>query len=181
MVTLLDALTRRNADVNSDATALGLNTVVNTNIHPTNWREWEGFNYENLTRIFRPQLNQEYRGERQPRPLHNDLCIFNEDMLEDLLRGFNTPIVNYALEDQPGSCHYGRGTRCNAGIYRPDWSVVSNLRVDETGHYLNVLPGDTKIAAKWRPAMVSEQENYREWQNVMAQIVTYMALNNSRY
>lgn len=66
-------------------------------------------------------------------------------------------------------------------MYKPDWSVVSNLRVDETGHYLNVLPGDTKIDAKWRPTMVGEQENYREWQNVMAQIVTYMALNHSRY
>ena len=66
-------------------------------------------------------------------------------------------------------------------MYKPDWSVVSNLRVDETGHYLNVLPGGTKIDAKWRPTMVGEQGNYGEWQNVMAQIVTYMALNHSRY
>ncbi|KAB5513037.1 hypothetical protein GE09DRAFT_1163670 [Coniochaeta sp. 2T2.1] len=80
------------------------------------------------------------------------VCIFNEDALEDLLRRFVTPL-----------------------------SVVSNLRVDETGHYLNVLPGDTKIDAKWRPTMVDEPENYREWQNVMAQIVTYIALNHSRY
>jgi hypothetical protein len=181
MATLLDAFTRRNVGVNSDATALGPNTLVNTNIHPTNWREWEGFNYDALTQIFRLQLSQEYRGEQQPRPLLNDLCIFNEDTLEDLLRRFVTPVVNYALEDQPGSCHYGRGTRCNVGMYKPDWSVVSNLCVDETGHYLNVLPGDTKIDAKWRPTMVGEQENYREWQNVMAQIVTYMALNHSRY
>src|SRR4051812_20708488 len=86
MVTLLDVLTRRNVDINSDATASGPNTVVNTNIHPANWREWEGFNYNTLTRIFRHQLSQDYRGEQQPRPLLNDLCIFNEDTLEDLLR-----------------------------------------------------------------------------------------------
>lgn len=67
--------------------------------HPTNWREWEGFNHDALTQTFGPQLSQEYRGEQQPRPLLKDLCIFSEDTLEDLLRRFVTPVVNYALED----------------------------------------------------------------------------------
>jgi hypothetical protein len=66
-------------------------------------------------------------------------------------------------------------------MLQPDWSVVSNLHLSETGLYLNVLPGDTKVHAKWQPTMVGEPAYYIEWQNVMAQVVTYMALNQSRY
>ncbi|KAK1762573.1 hypothetical protein QBC33DRAFT_501041 [Phialemonium atrogriseum] len=181
MPTLLEALTRRNVVINSDAVVPGGNTTVITSILPENWSPWLDFNYATLTRIFRRELASEYQGSPEQRPLVEDLTINNEETLEDLLRRFVAPVVNYALDGQAGQCHLGRGSRCGAKD-RPDWSVISPMRLDEYGRHANMLPGDTKLDAKWWPTMVEEDEsNFAQWQKVVAQAETYMALHRSRY
>lgn len=85
MVNLLDALTTPNVGVDTALTLPGPNTTTNTQVNPSDWQPWADFDYATLTRIFRRELNQEYRGEREPRPLFNDLRIHNEESLEDLL------------------------------------------------------------------------------------------------
>jgi hypothetical protein len=92
-------------------------------------------------------------------------------------------VVNYALANQTGSSHFGRGSRCPSGEFKPDWSVVSDSRLDAYGYYANVLAGDTKLSAKWRPEMVKSRKDRdkEEWKKVMSQILTYMASHHSRY
>jgi hypothetical protein len=181
MVNLLDALTAPNVGVDAALTRPGPNTDSDTLVSPSDWQPWADFDYATLTRIFRRELNQEYRGEREPRPLYNDLRIYNEESFEDLLRRFVTPVVNYALEEQAGSCHYGRGTRCtNEDLYKPDWSLVSGHHLNGEGGYKNLLPGDTKLDSKWQPEMI-DTVDYSEWQKVVAQVATYMASHCSRY
>ncbi|RSM14359.1 hypothetical protein CEP52_001372 [Fusarium oligoseptatum] len=146
-----------------------------------NWQPWRGFDYATLTKVFRKDLDREYRGSAMHEPLPQDLRIFNEDTLDDVLRRFEIPAINYCLNGRDGDSHFGRGSRCKA-YYKPDWSVVSPLCLDENECFANILPGDTKLSKKWWPTMGREGgSRFLEWQKVMAQIVTYMAYNDSRY
>lgn len=181
MPTLLQVLTRPNISVDTSLVPAGGNTTINTTIHPLNWRPWRGFDYTTLAKIFRKDLERDYRGSAMHEPLPQDLRIVNEETLDDLLRRFEIPTVNYCLSGRSGDSHFGRGSRCMA-YYKPDWSVLSSLCLDENGCYANILPGDTKLGKKWWPAMKREGgTRFAEWKKVIAQIVTYMAYNNSRY
>ncbi|OAA63355.1 hypothetical protein SPI_03518 [Niveomyces insectorum RCEF 264] len=177
MVTTLEALTRSNVVVDVRAVAGGSNTGDDDKVEVTNWVDWQEFNYHTLTEIFRRELSQEYHGDRTPNPLPNDLCIFHEDTFDDVLRRFVVPTVNYSLNRQYGECHFGRGSRCE-GPDVPDWSVVSPFYVNNK-FYVNILPGDTKVSAKWQPTMMYDDPT--EWGKVLTQVVTYMKLHASRY
>ncbi|KAM4057191.1 hypothetical protein HRG_004031 [Hirsutella rhossiliensis] len=181
MPTLLHVLTRPNVDVDSSLVPPGGNTTIDAAIVPENWRPWRGFDYVTLMGIFRRDLDKEYRGSAKHEPLPEDLHISNEETMEDLLRRFETPIVNYCLNGREGDPHFGRGSRCGKA-YKPDWSVVSPLRLDESDNFMNVLPGDTKLHTKWWPAMKTNGGNrFLEWQKGVSQAVTYMAYHSSRY
>ncbi|KAG5801693.1 hypothetical protein H9Q74_009187 [Fusarium xylarioides] len=180
MPTLLEALTKRNVAVNSQAVVGGSNTTTETYIEPGGWRMWDEFNYDTLTRIFRRKLASEYRGSSEPRALELDLVVNNEETLEDLLRRFVSPCVNYALEHQQGHPHLGRGSRCGFED-RPDWSAISTEYITEHGQFANILPGDTKLDAKWSPWMSEDMGSFNEWQKVLAQELTYMARYRTRY
>ncbi|RSL71603.1 hypothetical protein CEP54_001202 [Fusarium duplospermum] len=182
MLTLLHVLTRSNVNVDSSLVPRGGNSTVNTDVQaPAAWRPWQGFDYATLTTIFRRDLDREYVGSAKPEPLPQDLCIFNEETLDDVLRRFEIPIVNYCLNKRDGIPHFGRGSRCGT-TYKPDWSVISPLRLSQDQCFVNILPGDTKLGKKWWPTMGREGgARWIEWQKVITQIVTYMADNNSRY
>ncbi|KAH8654679.1 hypothetical protein BGZ61DRAFT_572799 [Ilyonectria robusta] len=180
MPTLLEVLTRRNVAVNSQSVVPGSNTTTETHLEPDGWSPWPDFNYDTLTRIFWRQLASEYQGSPEQRPLELDLFINNEETLEDVLRRFLSSIVNYALDGQEGQPHLGRGSRCGSED-KPDWSAVSGQCIDEYGRYANILPGDTKLDAKWWPTMSEEAEDFNEWQKVVAQVQTYMARHQTRY
>lgn len=64
-----------------------------------------------------------------PTALDYDLQVSNEETLEDLLRRFVSPVVNFALRRQPDACHFGRGSRYK-GPNIPDWSVISDACLD---------------------------------------------------
>ncbi|POR31937.1 Uncharacterized protein TPAR_07840 [Tolypocladium paradoxum] len=175
--TLLEALTAHNVPLNPSAAVTGGNTIVGAIVEPEDWTPWTDFNYETITRIFRNELGAVYNGSEQQRPLEMDTFANNEEVLDDAMRRFMASITNYALYYQVGSPHLGRGSRCN-GEYRPDWSVISAQHFSDQG-YANILPGDTKVDAKWSPDM--RDTNYTEWRKVMSQITTYMAYFRTRY
>ncbi|EEU43002.1 uncharacterized protein NECHADRAFT_83683 [Fusarium vanettenii 77-13-4] len=170
MPTLLHVLTRSNVNVDNSLVPRGGNSTVDTDVQaPESWRPWQGFDYATLTTIFRRELDKEYVGAAKPEPLPQDLCLFNEETLDDVLRR------------RDGVPHFGRGSRCGT-TYKPDWSVISPLRLSQNQSFVNVLPGDTKLSKKWWPTMGREGgTRWAEWQKVITQIVTYMADNNSRY
>ncbi|RTE69803.1 hypothetical protein BHE90_015812 [Fusarium euwallaceae] len=175
MPTILEVLTRNNVSVNSDSVVPGANTTVRTDIQPEDWVPWRDFNYSTLTRIFHTELRKEYRGGNERRPLEKELIINNEKTLETLLGKFLSPVINYALDDQAGQTYLGEGSRCGDDA---DWSAISDELFDEHG-YFNLLPGDTKLDAKWRPTML--RDNFNEWQKAVSQVETYMARNSTRY
>ncbi|RSL78973.1 hypothetical protein CDV31_017237 [Fusarium ambrosium] len=175
MPTILEVLTRNNVSVNSDSVVPGANTTVRTDIRPEDWVPWRDFNYSTLTRIFQTELGKEYRGGNERRPLEKELIINNEKTLETLLLKFLSPVVSYALDDQAGQTYLGEGSRCGDDA---DWSAISDELFDEHG-YFNLLPGDTKLDAKWRPTML--RDNFNEWQKAVSQVETYMARNSTRY
>ncbi|KAJ3556124.1 hypothetical protein NPX13_g10205 [Xylaria arbuscula] len=179
MPTLLEVLTRRNLEVNRSHLKSGGNTTMNTDISPQSWYSWPEFNYANLTRVFYRQLRSRYGGpERLEQPLRQDQVLFHEDTLEDFLRRFMVPAVNYCLDQSEGQPHFGRGSRCGGN---EDWSVVSPIWFSPPGDFANRLPGDTKVSSKWWPTMKDDNSQALEWQKVVAQVLTYMAENNSRY
>lgn len=182
MVTVLEALTWPCAAFTSYAPK-GPNTVIETDIALDTWCPWDDFNYKNITTIFEHNLGTRYRGEREPRPLAKDTSIYNEESVEDALRRYRIPTVNYALGGMPNAPHYGRGTRCpgTGSGFKTDWSCVSDARTGENGAYLNLVPGDTKISAKWWPELVDDPDGFGEWQNAVAQAVSYSAERHVRY
>ncbi|KAM4059828.1 hypothetical protein HRG_002548 [Hirsutella rhossiliensis] len=150
-------------------------------VHPESWVPWADFNYATLTQVFHEELKSTYTGSKDPKPLILDVTVHNEETLDDYLRRFMIPTVNYALAGQAGQAHFGRGSRCG-GNYIPDWSVVSDKHLhEELGAYVNLLPGDTKLSAKWAPEMLSNDEYYDEWAKVVSQVLTYMDYYGVRY
>lgn len=180
MATILETLLRANPEVDTTAVRSGANTMSDYDNRPSGWIPPSEFNYETLTDIFSRQLHEPYRGRQTavPDPLPLDLRVCNEATLQLVLDRFVIPAVNHCLYQQSGSCHYGPYSRCDDSEYKPDWSCVAYDRYN-----INVLPGDTKLSAKWVPAMATsgDRGDHEEWAKVMGQIISYMKAWKSRY
>lgn len=183
-LTVLDALTKSNPIVDNSRSKGGPNTVVYTEIHAASWRPWSDFQYDVLAKIFKEQLKKPYSGPRTFAPLEEDLRIYAEDTLEDVLSRFVVPIVNRSLAVQKGQGYYGRGSRCPRSTIRPDWSLTSPavyyLLPDQSSEPVNLTPGDTKLHKKWRPEMRTRPEQFVEWQKVVDQVVKYSMVSETR-
>lgn len=60
--------------------------------------------------------------------------------------------------------------------------MASDSRLTYDGGCANLVPDDTQLYAKWWPTIVSDgEENYEEWQKVLAQISPYIAYHRARY
>ncbi|KAB5515680.1 hypothetical protein GE09DRAFT_1159575, partial [Coniochaeta sp. 2T2.1] len=86
------------------------------------------------------------------------------------------PTVNCCLNGLDGGCHYGPGSRYPDEI-EPDWSCIAH------GQYINYVPGDTKLSAKFSPDMIKSavENDVKQWGKVLAQVTHYMATFSSRY
>lgn len=51
----------------------------------------------------------------------------------------------------------------------------------DDGSYLNFVPSGTKISVKWFPELHDDLDRYYEWQNAVAQTVSYSAERKLRY
>ncbi|KAH6988152.1 hypothetical protein BKA56DRAFT_479076 [Ilyonectria sp. MPI-CAGE-AT-0026] len=176
-------LTTANIVVDGAGVQPGPNTSANTVVGFEDWIPWRDFNFGTLVRIFGRELNKQYQGSPQQRALPKDLSFNNEGTLEDILRKFDIPVVNYCLETMAGGPHFARGSRCGDNDLEPDWSLVSDFCRDPDGRFANVLPGETKPHDEWCPSMKDDPRpgKRREWQKVMSQATTYMMHNRSRY
>jgi hypothetical protein len=153
-------------------------TAVESAVAPVTWVPWVDFNYDNLSNIFAGQLRGRYRGpsrdDADALPL--DLTICNEQTLQAALLRFLMPTVNCSLHGLDGGCHYGPGSRCPDEV-EPDWLCIAHDK------YINYVPGDTKLSAKFFPDMINSavESDRREWAKVLAQVTHYMANFSSRY
>ena len=115
----------------------------------------------------------------------------DEDCFEhQILSRFIIPNVNAGLAHaqqllkHTALLHLGRKGRCGHNSdddrLNPDWSLVNDqLYYPETGKYLSVLNGDTKLSAKWGPELRSIYRD--EWQLPIRQVLTYAKRINCRY
>ncbi|KAI1874176.1 uncharacterized protein JN550_002755 [Neoarthrinium moseri] len=178
-------------DIKLDARAVhkGAITKARTSIDVDDWRNWDGFDYNTLTKLFEGDLLKDYPESHPTRTaLEIEKKIVNEDTLAEALQSFVVPIVNFALQQHHLKPHVGVGSRCKMEKNKtPDWSTISateNFAGNLTNHeqhpeYINILPGDTKLHAKWSPEMKNSDK--AQWKLGIIQVVDYMALWNSRY
>lgn len=138
MPNILQALTSPNVDIDSSRVPRGSNTVTASDIVPESWVPWEEFNYRTLIRIFDRELQTEYSGSSVPRALPADLTLHNEGTLEDLLRRFTIPTVNYALAAQYREPYLGRGSRAKSDA---DWAVTSVYYIEDDNTLADFLLG----------------------------------------
>ena len=165
-------------------TPTGRNTVIQTDIAPETWYSWDEFYYDNITTIFREQVATQFSDDKEPKALDKDTSVYNGGSVEHTFRRYRIPTVNYALNGMPNAPHCGRGTRCpgTGSGFKAGWSCISDAAMDLNNEsYLNLVPGDTKISSKWWPGLHDDQYRFLEWQNAIAQTVSYSAERHARY
>ncbi|RTE72673.1 hypothetical protein BHE90_012912 [Fusarium euwallaceae] len=117
-----------------------------------------------------------------------DRQIRDEKSLDYFLAKYIWPHVNGALVQATSTLEWGQevfylgpGSWCH-GTGPPDWGLVSNCRTEQ-GKFWNLLPGDTKLSAKWQPDMLlSQNESERhQWTLPLSQVSTYAAQSACRY
>ncbi|KIH90546.1 hypothetical protein SPBR_00562 [Sporothrix brasiliensis 5110] len=177
MVTVLEALLRRNPALDTQYVHPGPNTTVKDAVAPDEWVPWTNFTYANLTMIFSKQLQTTFSGPSDDKPLPLDVTICNEETFAVVLHRFVMPTVNRCLHSVASTAHFGPGSRCADATAVPDWSCIGNSLSQ------NYVPGDTKLSAKFRPDMAYSSSAYDrdEWAKVLGQITYYQSQFGSRY
>jgi hypothetical protein len=186
--TVLDILVKPNPSLDSDSITRGSNTFGSDWIRADSWRPWKDFTYENLLSIFRKPLLATWKNP----PIIDQGSYFDHEIRDerslDLFLGkFMWPIINGALGRADEVLKWNQlfyvalGSWCH-GTGPPDWGLVSGSRTFE-GKYWNLLPGDTKLSAKWQPKMEqsSDDSERYQWSLPVSQINTYAAQSECRY
>ncbi|OIW30775.1 hypothetical protein CONLIGDRAFT_700375 [Coniochaeta ligniaria NRRL 30616] len=163
-------------------------TVLDVLLEPNPWLDASSVAAVVVESLFRQQLSIPWK---KPPIIDQgtayDHEIRDEKTLDIFLSKFLVPVVNGALAHvsdvlklkevfylAPGSWGLTNGP--------PDWGLVSRHRMSEDRYY-NLLPGDTKLHAKWRPNMAQSanvKEHY-QWTLPVSQVGTYAAESEVRY
>ncbi|KAH7016332.1 uncharacterized protein B0I36DRAFT_337359 [Microdochium trichocladiopsis] len=156
----------------------GRNTEAEGWIPVLGWTPWHDFTYDVLTKLFGAYLNKPAGSLSQHDPiLADDRIINDEKTCEVFLGRYIMPVVNIALSKMlPGtktasSPYVGSGSTVESTA---DWAA--RIRHDD-GEFEPLLPGDTKLALKWRPDM----DDQDQWSLPVSQVLTYAHLLGSRY
>lgn len=194
MPSILSELTRRNPDVDSSRTRGGANTRVDDWPGVDSWTLWKDFNAKHLYGLYKDVVDAEWRDPPTITKITRfDSQIFDEDSLEhNVLSKTLFPPINAALRSARKTLHLNysfdldlaRGGRCYYNPsgdkrYYPDWSLCSENRPTEGFTYLNLFPGDTKLASKWHSSMFPSVFN--EWVDPVRQILNYCDRLGVRY
>ncbi|KAH7151932.1 hypothetical protein B0J13DRAFT_547167 [Dactylonectria estremocensis] len=187
--TILDVLVQPNPELDSSSVPDGQNTSSRDWIPVTEWRPWVDFTYQNLLSIYQQPLTAQWRDPPSIDMASGfDRQIRDEQSMDYFLAKYVWPRVNGALVQATRILGWGNeifylgpGSWCQ-GTGPPDWGLVSNYRVEQE-KFWNLLPGDTKLSAKWRPDMLqshNDSERY-QWTLPVSQVSTYAAQSDCRY
>lgn len=186
---LLEILTQPNPRLDSQSVPAGGNTTGNGWVAVTGWRRWSEFNYENLLSVYKSHLFSDWRHPPSvDNPSGFDQEIRDERSMDLFLAKYIWPHVNGALAEVSScrnssieSLYLAPGSWCH-GDEDPDWGLVSRERRDEA-KFWNILPGDTKLSAKWRSDMRKSESEYlrRQWSLPVSQVSTYGVEGGCRY
>ncbi|KAJ9129841.1 hypothetical protein NKR23_g12444 [Pleurostoma richardsiae] len=184
--TILDVLVSPNPELDSSFVTEGTNTTSQEWLPVTAWQPWTDLNYDDLLSMFGNSLFAEWNN---PPVTHqgweDDHRIHSEKCLDLFLAKFLFPTVNGAFRRASevlgwaGTFYIGSGSCCY-GTGPPDWGLVSDQYMDGNKHW-NLMPGDTKLHAKWRPSMAGSKDPYmrQQWSLAPSQVQWY-AINADR-
>ncbi|OIW30772.1 hypothetical protein CONLIGDRAFT_594702 [Coniochaeta ligniaria NRRL 30616] len=183
--TILDVLVKPNPSLDSRYVTPGSNTANDKWIPVNNWRIWRDFTYDNLMSIYRKVLQASWSTAPSiDEGSGHDIEIWDEHTLDFFLVRFMFPVVNGALARANEVLQLHEVFYLGPGSWTGsmDWALVSRERV-EGGRYYNLLPGDTKLSAKWHPKMgKSSNDGVRyQWSLPLSQATTYSVRSNCRY
>ncbi len=186
--TILSVLTQGNPTPNPWHVGPAPNTVGREWLGFGNWTTWKEFKYNKLRSIYNEITDAPWKN--RPATIEwslLDLTYGNEDGLEQQILSRETILtVNSALSHaqavcgQPGQLHLGRRGRCTANEdarLKPDWTLVRSDAVLPDGYYANIMPGDTKLSARWTPFDTSNIQ----WKLPVQQVLTYSNDVQCRY
>ncbi|KAH8909442.1 hypothetical protein BR93DRAFT_935200 [Coniochaeta sp. PMI_546] len=171
--TILDVLVKPNPDLDSSW------------IPVNEWRMWEDFTYDNLLSIYNKVLHASWSTAPSIDMASGyDIEIWDEHTLDLFLARFMFPVVNGALARASEVLKLDEVFYLGPGSWAGsmDWALVSRNRVDE-GCYSSLLPGDTKLSAKWQPKMEKSPDvrvRY-QWSLPLSQATTYSVHSGCRY
>ncbi|KAK0702712.1 hypothetical protein B0H67DRAFT_558327 [Lasiosphaeris hirsuta] len=192
---ILDTLSGECPAIDATRTKPGTNTTSTYWPDVDTWTRWGGFNAQDLYKRYQPIVDAEWASgvAGSADPSSWDTRVFDEDSLEHYLSKFLLPHVNTALGhachvlgmDKNNDLDVGRGGRCYYGgdttrLFKPDWSLCSDSQTQGSKLYKNLLPGDTKLAMKWRSSMYKTAAHYA-WKDPVRQILYYMKEVGVRY
>ncbi|KAG6134648.1 hypothetical protein E4U28_005744 [Claviceps purpurea] len=190
MPSIHDILSKPNLTLNSSPVPWGQNTYDDRWTWVSDWTPWTDFTLQNLTAMYSKVLNSSWMG---PQPVDIatafDQVIRDEASLDLFLAKYIWPSVNLALSQASlilglgQNIYVGSGTWC-CGSKSPDWGLVSDLNgALSPEKFRNLLPGDTKLSAKWAPEMkTSPQDSVRDqWRAPLRQVGTYAEYSRCRY
>jgi hypothetical protein len=60
-----------------------------------------------------------------------------------------------------------------------DWALIRDDRFLENGSFANLLPGDTKLSARWQPDLYTT--NREQWERTIRQVLSYSNDAQCRY
>ncbi|MCJ1258317.1 hypothetical protein MMC24_006149 [Lignoscripta atroalba] len=201
---LLDYLRIPNPAVSGEACPDGSNTKSTKNDYyvPRAVCEWEEFEYETLNVFYGGELRRVLEQEFDLQDFSGipdfPFCkYFDENSFESLLIKWNHSIVSEALSKAQhflsrmhDPIYMVRGGQAESPYprkkWKPDWGCVRLPRFEPRVKRKNLLPGDTKVSAKWSSELIKtgEMTNNREskdWTRPISQIYSYCVRNNTRY
>ncbi|KAG5955644.1 hypothetical protein E4U57_003277 [Claviceps arundinis] len=190
MLSIHDVLSLPNPPLDSSAVTWGQNTFGKGWKDVQDWEPWTDFTFENLTSMYSQVLDAPWIGI-QPT---DDVSAFDRVIRDELsfvlfLAKYIWPSINFALKQATvilglgqNTIYLGPGTWC-CGRKVPDWSLVSELTGVSRAKFDNLLPGDAKLSAKWKPEMKTSPvaRLQRQWRLPVSQVATYANQSHCRY
>ncbi|KAJ3578310.1 hypothetical protein NPX13_g2256 [Xylaria arbuscula] len=186
--TILSVLSRKNPTPRPWSIGPGPNTIGKDWQNFDNWRSWNEFNYKKLRAIFKEIVEAPWKNAPRDIELSDfDLTYGDEDGFEHQILSRETiGVVNSALRHAqmvcncPAQLHLGRRGRCHYGEdnrLNPDWTLVDSTAFLDNGKFASIMPGDTKLSARWDPS----QDLNDQWRRPVRQILTYSNDIQCRY
>ena len=174
--------------------------------YPKIIEEWQDFTYDTLRSMYGGALQRvldlEYiLHDFSDLPKYPFCEIHNEDSLESFIVKWNHSVICDALAAAQGELDQTRdddvymvrgGQASNPSFmkhrrrFEPDWAGVQRRNDQDSIKPKNILPGDTKLSAKWSSGNVrrGSMHLYKQktnWLQPIGQIFTYCLRGNTRY
>jgi hypothetical protein len=193
MPTLLEYLTTPNPEINRSYLPMGPNTLPSGPYAVEGVRPWEDFTFETALKCYEDVLRTQISAAdliRPPPIARHHLTPTGEPSVEAILLKHNHTIVDHALQlaqarlQGRGLClpiSWSWGSLSAPGFDSrscPDWAGTIHAGAPP---YASRVPGETKQSMKWKSSMHDVNDEKREYDKPLEQLLHYCYRCNTRY